>query len=64
MLGDLIQLVQLSCTMEEACTPSMAQWPQCFTKEQNREGRLLHTLEVIKDILIFLCIQLFVGCVL
>ena len=55
--------------MEEACTPSMAQWPQCFTKEQNREGRLLHTLEVIKAVLeliiqIFLFIQLFVGCLL
>ena len=39
--------MQLSCTFEEACTPNMAQWPQCFTKEQNREGSLLHTMEVI-----------------
>ena len=55
--------------MEEACTPNMAQWPQCYTKEQNRDGGLLHTMEVIKIVLeliiqIFLTIQLFVGCLL
>ena len=66
-MTDLIQLIQLSCTMEEACTPNMAQWPQCYTKE--REGGLLHTMEVIKAVLeliiqIFFCIQLFVGCLL
>ena len=33
--------------MEEACTPNMAQWPQCYTKEQNREGRLLNIMEVL-----------------
>ena len=37
--------------MEEACTPNMAQWPQCYTKEQNREGSLLHTMEVIKAVI-------------
>ena len=41
-----IQQMQLSCTFEEACTPNMAQWPQCFTKEQNSKGSLLHTMEV------------------
>ena len=32
--------------MEEACTPNLATWPQCHSKEENREGRILHTMEV------------------
>ena len=42
----LSNLMQLSCTMEEACTPNLATWPQCHSKEENREGRILHTMEV------------------
>ena len=37
---------QLTCTMEEACTPELAKWPQCSTKVENKEGRILHTMEV------------------
>ena len=37
---------QLTCTMEEACTPELAKWPQCSTKVENKEGRILHIMEV------------------
>ena len=32
--------------MEEACTPELAKWPQCSTKVENKEGRILHIMEV------------------
>ena len=32
--------------MEEACTPELVKWPQCSTKKENKEGRVLHTMEV------------------
>ena len=32
--------------MEKACTPELAKWPQCSTKVENKEGRILHTMEV------------------
>ena len=32
--------------MEKACTPELAKWPQCSTKKENKEGRILHTMEV------------------
>ena len=48
---------QLTCTMEKACTPELAKWPQCSTKVENKEGRILHTMEVefghVVDDLIF-----------
>ena len=37
---------QLTCTMEEACTPELAKWPQCSNKVENKEGRILNIMEV------------------
>ena len=37
---------QLTCTMEGACTPELAKWPECSAKVENKEGRILHTIEV------------------
>ena len=39
-------IFQLTCTMEGACTPELAKWPQCSAKVENKEGRILHTMEV------------------